>query len=77
MLGGAGIGVLSGYLVAPEIEKGTLVHILPDWAPPSIEVNMIFPTKREMAPLGAYANRNGARSNSVVPARLDEIAITV
>ncbi len=50
VLGGAGVGVISGYLVAPEISKGNLVHILPEWEPAPIEVNMLFPTKREMAP---------------------------
>lgn len=48
--GGAGIAVLSGYLVAPKLRDGSLVHLLPDWRAPSIEVNMIFPSKREMAP---------------------------
>jgi len=47
---GAGIGVLSGYLCAPEIASGRLVHLLPQWKAPPVEVCIVFPSKRELAP---------------------------
>ena len=47
---GAGIGIISCYLCASEIQAGRLVHILPEWTPPSVAVNLLFPSKRELAP---------------------------
>lgn len=48
---GAGIGLLSGYICAPEIASGRLVHLLPEWSPPPVEVSIVFPSKRELAPV--------------------------
>ena len=50
VLEGAGLGVLSGYLAAPELLKGSMVRLLPDCASAPIELSMIFPTPRELAP---------------------------
>jgi len=47
---GAGLGILSGYICAPEIAAGHLVNLLPDWLPPSVEVSLVFPSRRELAP---------------------------
>ncbi|HEX7784511.1 MAG TPA: LysR family transcriptional regulator [Sphingobium sp.] len=50
VVNGAGIGLLSGYICAPEIAAGRLVRLLPDWQPPPAEVSIIFPSRRELAP---------------------------
>jgi DNA-binding transcriptional LysR family regulator len=50
VLNGAGVGGVSGYLCKPDIKAGRLVRILPDWSLPAIEVNLVFPSSREMAP---------------------------
>ncbi len=47
---GAGIGCVSGYLCRPDFESGRLTHLLPEWTPPSVEVNVVFPSHRELAP---------------------------
>ena len=46
---GAGIGIISGYVCAPSLATGALVNILPEWAPPPVEVSLVFPGKREMS----------------------------
>ena len=50
ILNGAGIGMISCYLCAPEIAAGRLVPLLPEWTPPTVAVNLLFPSKRELAP---------------------------
>ena len=47
---GAGIGIVSCYLCAPDIAAGRLVQLLPDWTAPSVVVNLVFPSHRELAP---------------------------
>jgi LysR family transcriptional regulator, regulator for bpeEF and oprC len=47
---GAGIGVISGYMCAPAFASQKLVRLLPEWSLPSIEVNIVFPSKRELDP---------------------------
>jgi DNA-binding transcriptional LysR family regulator len=57
VLNGAGIGILSGYLCAPEIAAGRLVRLLPEWKAPPVEVNIVFPSRRELAPaIRAFAD---------------------
>jgi LysR family transcriptional regulator for bpeEF and oprC len=48
---GAGVGLLSGYICAPEIAAGRLVHLFPDWWPASVEVSLVFPSRRELSPI--------------------------
>jgi LysR family transcriptional regulator, regulator for bpeEF and oprC len=48
--GGAGIGVISNYLCVPDIAGGRLVQLLPDWSPQPVDISLIFPSKRELAP---------------------------
>jgi DNA-binding transcriptional LysR family regulator len=48
---GLGIGVISNYLCVPDIELGTLIHLLPDWIPPPVDVSLVFPSKRELSPV--------------------------
>ncbi len=50
ILNGAGIGLISGYLCAPEIDAGRLVRLFPEWSPPPVEVSIVFPSRRELAP---------------------------
>lgn len=51
LLNGAGIGVVSCYLSAPDLHAGRLVHVLPEWSTSTIPVNMIFPSRRELSPV--------------------------
>ncbi|MET3896298.1 LysR family transcriptional regulator for bpeEF and oprC [Devosia sp. UYZn731] len=48
---GAGLGILSGYICAPQIAAGQLVDVFPDWSPPPVEVNLVFPSRRELSPV--------------------------
>ena len=48
---GAGVGVVSGYMCGPEIVAGRLVRLLPDWTMPPLEVSLVFPSRRELAPV--------------------------
>ena len=50
VLNGAGVGILSGYLCAPEIAAGRLLRLVPEWTVPALEVHLVFPSKRELAP---------------------------
>lgn len=48
---GAGLGLLTGYICAPEIAAGRLVHLFPDWSPSAVEVSLVFPSRRELSPV--------------------------
>jgi LysR family transcriptional regulator for bpeEF and oprC len=50
VLNGAGIGIISGYVCAPAFASGKLVRLFPEWSLPSIEVNVVFPSKHELDP---------------------------
>lgn len=50
VLRGAGVGIISGYLCAPDIAAGRLMRLLPDWAASPVDVNLVFPSRREIAP---------------------------
>lgn len=50
VMNGAGLGILTGYICGPEIAAGRLVHLFPEWSIASIEVNLVFPSRRELAP---------------------------
>jgi len=47
---GAGIGIVSGYLCAPTIAARRLVRLFPGWSLPSVEVNVVYASKRELDP---------------------------
>jgi DNA-binding transcriptional LysR family regulator len=47
---GAGLGILSGYLCAPQISAGRLVRLFPEWKSPAVDVSIVFPSKRALAP---------------------------
>jgi len=50
VVGGAGLGCLSGYLCAPDIAARRLVHLFPQWTLPPVEVSVVFPSSRELSP---------------------------
>jgi len=50
VLNGAGIGIISGYLCAPAFASRRLVRLFPDWSLPSVDVNVVFPSKRALDP---------------------------
>jgi DNA-binding transcriptional LysR family regulator len=50
IVNGAGIGVISGYLCAPEIAAGRLVRLFPEWKLDPVEVNLVFPSRRDLSP---------------------------
>lgn len=47
---GVGLGVISGYLCAPDLAAKRLVRLFPDWESPPVDVTVVFPSKRELAP---------------------------
>jgi len=48
VLNGAGIGVISCYLCAPDLGAKRLVHLLPEWTTAPVAVNLVFPSRREL-----------------------------
>ncbi len=47
---GAGLGCVSAYICGPDIQEGRLVQLLPEWKLPPLEVSVVFPSNRELAP---------------------------
>ena len=47
---GVGLGVISGFLCAPDLTAGRLVRLFPDWESPPVDVTVVFPSRRELAP---------------------------
>jgi DNA-binding transcriptional LysR family regulator len=50
VLNGAGIAATAKYLAMPEIERGNLVRILPDWSVPAVDVSLVMPAGKERGP---------------------------
>jgi DNA-binding transcriptional LysR family regulator len=50
VMNGAGIAALANYRARPEIERGHLVHVLPEWRTPAVEVSLVMPSGRERSP---------------------------
>ena len=50
VVSGAGLGIVSAYLCAPDIADGRLVRLLPEWSLPPVEVSLVFPSRRELSP---------------------------
>ena len=40
----------SSYLCGPLIQDGRLIRVLPEWSLPPLEVSLVFPSRRELAP---------------------------
>lgn len=56
VVSGAGLGMISGYLSGPDIADGRLVHLLPEWTAPSIEVHLVFPNREIPPAVRAFAD---------------------
>lgn len=50
VLHGAGVTSSAKYIALPDIERGTLVRVLPGWTVPSVEVSLVMPASRERSP---------------------------
>ena len=50
VLGGAGVCYLPDYMCQPEIERGELVHVLPQWCFPPGIVHAVFGSRRGLTP---------------------------
>ncbi len=46
-LQGAGLGTAPAWLVQDHIDKGDLIHLLPDWTMPSQSIHLIYPSRRQ------------------------------
>ena len=47
---GAGIALLTDFIVASDCEQGALVYVLPDWTGRPIEVNAVYPARQNLPP---------------------------
>lgn len=50
VLAGVGVAQMPNLMASPDITRGELVELLPNWRSPNISVNAIFPTRRGMLP---------------------------
>ncbi|MBV9969733.1 MAG: LysR family transcriptional regulator, partial [Xanthobacteraceae bacterium] len=48
---GAGLGVVSGYLCAPDFERGMLVPVCSGWKMNALDVSVVYPSRRELSPV--------------------------
>lgn len=47
---GAGISLQPSYLVAPAIERGELLRVLPTWEPQVMDIYLLYPSRKHLAP---------------------------
>jgi DNA-binding transcriptional LysR family regulator len=47
---GAGIALLTDFMVAPDIATGVLVQILPEWHNRTIDVHAVYPARQNLPP---------------------------
>lgn len=47
-LAGAGLSILSHILALPDIESGALVHVMPDFRPTRLPINVVYPSHRNV-----------------------------
>jgi DNA-binding transcriptional LysR family regulator len=47
---GAGIALLTDFIVASDCERGHLVYVLPSWTGRAIEVNAVYPARQNLPP---------------------------
>ena len=46
VLAGAGLAVLTDYVVDADLSNGRLFHVLPEWSLPRGDIHAVFPTTR-------------------------------
>jgi DNA-binding transcriptional LysR family regulator len=51
VVAGAGVGVISGYLCAPEIAAGRLARLFPEWTLDPVDVSIVYPSRRDLSPV--------------------------
>lgn len=49
LLAGAGVALMPDWLVHEEVKNGKLMTLLPQFAPPSLEVNAVYPSGRHVS----------------------------
>jgi DNA-binding transcriptional LysR family regulator len=49
-LNGAGIAALANYVAIPEIDRGRLIRVMPDWTVPAVDVSLVMPGGRDRSP---------------------------
>jgi DNA-binding transcriptional LysR family regulator len=47
--GGAGIGCLPSYFASPLVQAGSVVHLLPAWRRPAIDIHAVYPSHQSMS----------------------------
>lgn len=47
-LAGAGLSILSHILALPDIESGALVHVMPDFRPTRLPINVVYASRRNV-----------------------------
>jgi DNA-binding transcriptional LysR family regulator len=50
LVDGAGIGIIFAYCGGPAFASGELAALFPDWSIPTIDVNIVFASKRGLSP---------------------------
>jgi len=50
VMNGAGIAAVANYVALPEIERGRLARVLPEWSVPAVDVSLVMPGGRERSP---------------------------
>lgn len=50
ILNGGGVGVLSAFVCASDLQHGRLVRLLPQWKMPPLEVSVLYPSSRALSP---------------------------
>ena len=50
VLNGAGIAAVGNYMALPDIERGRLIRVLPEWTVPAVDVSLVMPSGRERSP---------------------------
>ncbi|WP_281033135.1 LysR substrate-binding domain-containing protein, partial [Mesorhizobium sp. M6A.T.Ce.TU.002.03.1.1] len=60
----AGAGLSADFLVRDELASGRLVHILPEWRPPSGGIYTVYPAARFRPPQGDEVCRDPGRGRA-------------
>jgi LysR family transcriptional regulator, regulator for bpeEF and oprC len=49
LLAGLGISQIARFAAAPYLASGELVHVLPEWACPSVPIHVVYPPNRHLS----------------------------